>query len=88
MSKNRWLIGFLPLVALIVACGGIHHAVKYQDLDGVKSYVHRGDLNKREKNHGLTPLMLAAYYNHYDIAEYLLEQGARVNKRDKKGRTA
>ncbi len=34
MSKNRWLIGFLPLVALIVACGGIHHAVKYQDLDG------------------------------------------------------
>ena len=33
-------------------------------------------------------MILAAYYNYYDIAKYLLDQGARVDVRDNSGRTA
>lgn len=34
---------------------------------------------------GYTPLMLAAYYNKYEVANVLLQQGATVNKSSKYG---
>ena len=76
------------LVWLVVGCSSIHHAVKHDDLNSVKSYVSKGYIEKCDRKYGLTPLILAAYYNHYDIAKYLLDQGARVDVRDNSGRTA
>ena len=84
----RIRLSLIGLVCLAVGCGGIHRAVKYNDLNSVRSYVNRGDIDKRDERYGLTPLMLAAYYDYPDIAKYLLEQGASVNMRDKSGRTA
>ena len=36
---------------------------------------------------GYTPLMLASYNGHREVARFLLEHGARLGDRDKKGRT-
>lgn len=34
---------------------------------------------KQKSNHGWTPLHLAAYFGHRDVAEYLIKNGANVN---------
>ncbi|KAL9951626.1 hypothetical protein ACROYT_G044327 [Oculina patagonica] len=38
-------------------------------------------------NQGLTPLHIAAYNNHFAVVQYLLQQGASVDPRDKHRRT-
>lgn len=44
-------------------------------------------LDEKEKFHGWTPLMVAAYYNSYEAVKFFVEKGADVNCRNYKGTT-
>jgi ankyrin repeat protein len=51
-------------------------------LDQVKAAIAQGaDVNFRGKG-GTTPLVVAARNGYFDIAKYLVEQGAQIDKRD------
>ena len=57
------------------------------DIETVKKFVEYG-ANVNEKSNGLTPLMLAARYNHVEIIKLLLENGANLKLEDERGFTA
>lgn len=62
-------------------------AVVKGDLETVKKFIEYGaDVN--ETSGGVTPLMLAARFNHVEIVKLLLENGARIETKDEKGYTA
>lgn len=62
-------------------------AISKGDFATVKKFVEYGaDVN--ERMNGVTPLMLAARYNHVDIVKFLLDQGADKRLKDDKGHTA
>ncbi len=44
-------------------------------------------INEMEKEHGWTPLIVAAYYNSFDIVRFLVEHGADINTRNYNGTT-
>ena len=48
---------------------------------------HRADVNARRGDDLNTPLHLAAYYGHVEVAQMLLKSGAEVNSRNLDGRT-
>ena len=58
------------------------------DYQAVKAMIQQGeDVNK--KSTGLTPLMFAARHNQPEIAQLLIDNGAKLNSRsDKEGMTA
>ena len=58
------------------------------DFDAVKALIQQGeDVNR--KSTGLTPLMFAARHNQPEIAQLLIDNGAKLNSRsDKEGMTA
>ncbi|SCY92452.1 ankyrin repeat domain-containing protein [Flavobacterium caeni] len=59
-------------------------AISKGETDLVKKFVEYGaDVN--EKSNGMTPLMLAARYNHVEIIKYLLANGANAKTKDEKG---
>jgi tankyrase len=61
-------------------------AAKKGDLDRIKKLLTPENINCRdEEGRNSTLLHLAAGYNHLDVVEYLLENGADVNARDKGG---
>ncbi len=61
--------------------------VQKGNLEGVKALIENGaDVNGRSK--GMTPLMFAARYNKAEIATFLIENGAKLKLKDKKGFTA
>lgn len=51
-----------------------------KQFNDIKRYIY-----EQEPSHGWTLLMVAAYYNHYDIAEYLIAKGSDVNAKNYKG---
>ena len=54
------------------------------DYDTVKAMIQQGeDVNK--KSTGLTPLMFAARHNQPEIAQLLIDNGAKLNSRSDKG---
>ena len=54
------------------------------DFEMVKKMIELGtEVNKVSK--GMTPLMYAARYNRVDIIKLLVENGAKLNAKDKKG---
>ena len=57
------------------------------DIATVKKLLEYG-ASVNEKSNGMTPLMLAARYNHADIIKLLIEKGADVKVKDEKGITA
>lgn len=79
----------LSLLAVSLICGcTINSNVKQGNLEGVKTYVEKGrDLNVQAEPYGHTPLYVATYYGHKEIAAYLLEHGADVNARALDGTT-
>jgi len=57
------------------------------DIETVKKLIELGtDVN--EKSNGMTPLMIASRYNRVEIVELLLKNGANINLKDSKGKTA
>ncbi len=57
------------------------------DIETVKKFIEYG-ASVNEKSNGLTPLMLAARYNHVEIIKLLLENGANLALEDERGFTA
>ncbi len=65
--------------------GDLHDAARRGDLDGVRNAMAQGaDVNALEK--GITALALAASHGRMDVAEFLIGQGAEVNKAADVGR--
>lgn len=62
--------------------------IQMGDYQAVKAMIQQGeDVNK--KSTGLTPLMFAARHNQPEIAQLLIDNGAKLNSRsDKEGMTA
>ena len=62
--------------------------IQMGDYDAVKALIAQGeDLNR--KSTGLTPLMFAARHNQPEIAQLLIDNGAKLNSRSEKdGMTA
>lgn len=62
--------------------------IQMGDYDAVRALIQQGeDVNK--KSTGLTPLMFAARHNQPEIAQLLIENGAKLNSRSEKdGMTA
>ena len=82
---------FVVLISLFVlsSCGAfVHGAAKYNDLERIKTYVAEGHVNDREEIYQHTPLMVATYYGHVEIAQYLCENGADLDAQAIDGSTA
>ena len=47
----------------------------------LSTYMHQKDA------HGWTPLMIATYYNHYDIVQFLLSEGSNLYDKNRNGTT-
>ena len=62
--------------------------IQMGDYDAVRALIQQGeDVNK--KSTGLTPLMFAARHNQPEIAQLLIDNGAKLNSRsEKEGMTA
>lgn len=54
------------------------------DIDGIKKSVNIMNLDTRDEK-GYSPLMLSAYYGHYEGVALLLNLGADIHSRDKNG---
>jgi ankyrin repeat protein len=59
----------------------VYLAISRNDLPRVKQFLAKGVPinNSVEESYGSTPLGVAAYYGRYEIAKYLIEQGANAN---------
>jgi len=62
-------------------------AIAKGDFDTVKKMIEFGE-NVNKTSNGKTPLMYAARYNRVEIANLLLENGAKVDYKDNEGQTA
>lgn len=58
--------------------------IQLGDYDAVKALVAQGE-DVNAKSTGLTPLMFAARHNQAEIAELLIDNGAKLNSRSEKG---
>jgi len=68
--------------------GVLHYAVNGGNWDIIKYFVEEMGVGVNEKNkEKVTPLHLACENPNYKIIEYLVEKGADVNAKDKKGNT-
>ncbi|CAM1341547.1 ankyrin repeat domain-containing protein [Tenacibaculum amylolyticum] len=61
--------------------------IREGNYDAVKAMIESGE-NVNKKSTGLTPLMFAARYNRSDIAKLLIDNGAKLKIRSKRGYTA
>ena len=58
------------------------------NLDGLLNIPHLYRyINELEKEHGWTPLIVAAYYNSFEVVKFLVEHGADINTRNYNGTT-
>lgn len=71
---------------LLLGNAAILDAAKKGELARLKGLITSDNVNCRDcQGRNSTPLHLAAGYNNFDVANYLLEQGADVNAPDKGG---
>ena len=71
---------------LLLGNVAILDAAKKGELARLKNLIVSDNVNCRDcQGRNSTPLHLAAGYNNFDVANYLLEQGADVNAPDKGG---
>lgn len=75
-------------VTLITNVNSFCKLIQLGDYDAVRALIQQGeDVNK--KSTGLTPLMFAARHNQPEIAQLLIDNGAKLNSRsEKEGMTA
>lgn len=66
-----------------------YNAIRDGDLPVVQAFIGKNPkLVHSRDSRGSSPLILATYYNHVDIAGFLLENGAAVDAGDASGNTA
>jgi ankyrin repeat protein len=64
----------------------LHYAIRQGSLPSVKALLDgRADVNQRVAADGTTPLLMAIINGHYDLAMFLLEQGADPNAASEAG---
>ncbi|XP_048247261.1 ankyrin repeat and KH domain-containing protein 1-like [Haliotis rufescens] len=64
----------------------LHKASAEGNLDRAKEIMHEDLLNANSRgSYGLTPLMLAALNGHYDVFEYLKQEGGDMTLKDRGG---
>ncbi|WP_075340555.1 ankyrin repeat domain-containing protein [Tenacibaculum agarivorans] len=61
--------------------------IREGNFDAVKAMIDNGE-NVNKTSTGLTPLMFAARYNRAKIAQLLIDNGAKLKTRSKRGLTA
>lgn len=67
----------------------IFYAVEKNDLEKVKEYLKNGvDINSVNALGNDTPLIMAIYFKHHEIVEYLIKHGADIEHRSGWGKTA
>lgn len=71
-------------------CGPIHDAARSGDLAKVEALIkaHPELVSAKDEQYGQTPLEIAAFNGHKDVAEFLLANKADVNAKAKNGSTA
>ena len=62
-------------------------AISKGDVAAVKKFLEYG-VSVHELSNGMTPLMIAARYNHVEIIKLLLDKGANAKVKNDKGITA
>ncbi|MEC9092444.1 MAG: ankyrin repeat domain-containing protein, partial [Planctomycetota bacterium] len=63
-------------------------AIKKGDLKTTRALIERGaGLNDRREESGMTPLSVAAFHGQVEIARYLLNRGAEINRGNRDGNT-
>jgi uncharacterized protein len=100
-AMNRCNKDWLEIMDAMLAWGakinpptGIHmsplgYAIEKNDRVMMEAVLKRkADVNLRDQESGETALMYAARYSNSEVVMVLLDAGAEVNARDKKGRTA
>ena len=65
----------------------LHWAVRKNMLCTVQAVVKATHIGIDKQSYGFTPLHVACAYGHEEIAQYLIENGARVNARSESGMT-
>ena len=66
----------------------IHDATRTEDIEVVKQHIAAGtDVNAKTALDKWTPLLLAAWYGHKEIADLFIANGAYVNAKGADGRT-
>ena len=69
--------------------GALDYAIKYKRKDIINLCKEYGiDLTTSKRKSGLTPLMLAASFNDIELIEFLINEGADINTKDKFGMSA
>jgi ankyrin repeat protein len=76
------------LLATVSACSGrIFYYSERGDIEGVKPYIEKGEIEQTDGN-GFTPLLVATYYGHTGLVEYLVANGAEVDRQEDGGWTS
>jgi ankyrin repeat protein len=96
LAKNKQLIDSLKALNPVpLYANSVLQAARYNKYKVLEAQLSIMDTNKRveqvdigEESVGRTPLMFAAYYNDMESLEILVASNARVQLKDKKGRTA
>ncbi len=64
-------------------------AIKFKYLDMIQYCIDKGlDINSTKRPSGITPLTLAACFNSTEIVQLLLDNGAKIDAKDKMGMSA
>ena len=77
------LFAFLASSCSLIKASSLEKAVDYKNINEVRRHLNEGaDANKPDKN-GQTPLHHAAERGYTEVAQTLIERGARVDSKDK-----
>jgi hypothetical protein len=89
LPEGNFIMGITACVVTDVKRSALVRAVEDEDLEDVKARVMMGArVNVRDKgNYGITPLHAAVEVGNIEIAQFLLDRGAKVNARDSQKRT-
>ena len=87
-TQRRHNMGIIPVFAYGTRCPAIHMAALAGNLGVLEKLIDRQvDMNSIEHPWRMTPLHLAVFAGHDAICERLIEVGAAIDLKDKRGRT-
>jgi ankyrin repeat protein len=70
-------------------CNNLHEAASNGDIDKIEMFLKKGSyINQKTPDDMLTPLMCASMENHVNAVKFLIESGARLDIKDRQGKTA